>query len=329
MLGATACGNNAFIPDLVDAGPDSGPDADLCACQPAATLHAEQITRVLEVFPYLNAWSPYKGSGVLCEEGTRAIGGGCTHQPSHSSVEIRQTGNHPSEPEDSWTCVMSNRTPESRTMDLHIICLAPGDIVEQPAGCGCAVVEPLHDRIVRTTSTATLSGYDSAILGATCQPDAVLVGGGCSFDSVEYSEAVTVSRTGIEPTLPLTWICGWNNSGDVSGTIEATAICITPPSPGTAPEAEPLAERITYVHESRTLPTNNSLNNTVACAAGDTLLLGGCIVDRPDPQSDQVTLFQQGFDATNPNAWRCGWNNPTDTTPTATATAICLRPSAY
>jgi hypothetical protein len=183
----------------------------------------------------------------------------------------------------------------------------------------------LYDRIVRATSTASLTGQDSAILGATCEPDAVLVGGGCSVDqSLRFSDSVTVSRTGIEPTLPGTWICGWNNSGDVSGMVEA--ICITHPSPGTAPEAEPLAERVTYVHESRTLPTNNSLNNTVACAAGDALLLGGCMVDRADLLSDRVTLFQQGFDETNPNAWRCGWNNPTDTTPTATATAICLKP---
>jgi hypothetical protein len=187
----------------------------------------------------------------------------------------------------------------------------------------------LHDRIVRATSTATLKAYGSAILGATCEPDAVLVGGGCGVDqSLRLSDSITVSRTGMEPTLPQTWMCGWNNSGDISGTIEATAICIAPPSPGTAPEAEPLADRITYRHEPRTLPTNNSLDNTVACAAGDTLLLGGCMVDRTDPRSDQVTLFQQGFDATNPNAWRCGWNNPTDAKPTATATAICLKPAA-
>jgi hypothetical protein len=41
----------------------------------------------------------------------------------------------------------------------------------------------------------------------------------------------------------------------------------------------------------------------------------------------EAFMFRSGFvDPDRSDAWQCGWYNPTALTPTATATAVCLKP---
>jgi hypothetical protein len=144
----------------------------------------------------------------------------------------------------------------------------------------------------------------------------------------------SVGLEGREPTLISSgfraerteWACTWKNPTAESFPATATATCIRPPTPGTAPEAEPLTDRIAIVTQTTTLPASDAHIAEASCAPGDFLLWGSCTLDSPAGHPD-VTMFRSGFlppDQNRPNTWQCAWNNPTALIPTAAASAVCL-----
>jgi hypothetical protein len=333
-----SCGSNAAVPGGTDAdatdAADTGADAETCQCPASLGLQVEHIDHAKDMG---TLWSR-QGIGVPCPEPDLLIGGGCVLQPAYERIRMLAAGiGLFPDSFDSWWCRMENPTANRPVMTTYAVCLdtSAASPVPPPVECGCPAAEPLQDRVVRSTVDSSISRYSAGIVSAYCEPDAVLIGGGCVTEPFgTFADSVSLSRAGLVPAELVPgdssgWLCGWDNPADASGRVTAMAICVTPPTRGAAPEAEPIAERIAYRTETRTVPTNSSLNNSVPCAAGETLLMGGCMVDRTGPQSDRVVLFHHGFDVANNNlnAWRCGWYNPTSTNPTATATAICLKPS--
>jgi hypothetical protein len=134
---------------------------------------------------------------------------------------------------------------------------------------------------------------------------------------------VSLSRSGFTASGADTWRCTWNNPGATEDKIAlATAICLQPPSYG----PDPLADRIVRVTKSSSVLASAFGTFAASCAPGDFLVTGSCMLDSDDPSSREVYMYHHGFDAQDPNAWRCAWSNPTTLTFPATATAICLTP---
>jgi hypothetical protein len=102
----------------------------------------------------------------------------------------------------------------------------------------------------------------------------------------------------------------------------------------TAPEVEPVAGRLVKVEQRDTLVAGTSIIRAT-CADGDLLLRGACSLEDPEAAPSDLSMFRSGFlpkdDAEGglPDTWQCGWNNPSgSSTPTAIATALCIKPPA-
>jgi len=103
-------------------------------------------------------------------------------------------------------------------------------------------------------------------------------------------------------------------------------------SPGSAdaatcdcPAAEPpLSGRIVRVTETVALAAQDIGGTGASCAAGATLLGGGCALQTLD---DRVTVSYTSPDVGGAESWTCSWNNPTTDANTGIATAICLMPA--
>jgi hypothetical protein len=104
-------------------------------------------------------------------------------------------------------------------------------------------------------------------------------------------------------------------------------MCIRPPEPDTAAETEPFADRIVHRTVAHNLGTLAAMTNSMTCLNDEVLLGGGCMINSTISSSYQVTLNLSTDDDRNSHAWRCGWDNPTQTTGIpAVTTAVCLRP---
>jgi hypothetical protein len=154
----------------------------------------------------------------------------------------------------------------------------------------------------------------------------LLVGGGGWFNATGPSRESTLISSGFNAE-GTEWACTWKNPTTESYSATAVATCIRPPTPSTAPEPEPLTDRIDIIKQTTTLPASDAHVADVSCAPGDFLLWGSCTLDSPADHAD-VTMFRSGFlppDQNRPNTWQCAWNNPTDQTPAAIATAAWIR----
>ena len=91
------------------------------------------------------------------------------------------------------------------------------------------------------------------------------------------------------------------------------------------PTAEPpLSGRIVRVTETVALAAQDSGGLNAPCAAGATLIGGGCGLQTVD---DRVLLSYASPDLGGAETWACRWNNPTTDANTGIATAICLMPA--
>lgn len=229
-----------------------------------------------------------------------------------------------------WTCIWRNRTEENKDYTATAVCLAlEADDVQVPAGCECPPLQPLEERFTRAEQAGVLTANGMKRVASRCDDDALLVGGSCML---------TLSSTGADLYTGLVsmgfaadgaWECVWDNQIDTEPAATAVAMCLEPPSPLHAPEAEPLAERIVRVEERVTLPAGEPHIEQVTCDPGDFLLWGSCTLENPDDSMREINLFRSGFptaDQAQGHTWQCAWNNPTAATPTAIATALCLKP---
>lgn len=120
----------------------------------------------------------------------------------------------------------------------------------------------------------------------------------------------------------------------ISGAILACSLVLScsDDSPTTAdahvdcdcPVAEPpLAGRVVRVTENVPIPVQTGVAFSASCAAGATLIGGGCGLDQA---SNLMTLVESRPDPAS-DAFLCVWYNPTMVANTGIVTAICLNPA--
>lgn len=332
---STACSSGAVpmvppdasLPVAVDASLDAIPaDASpSCPCSPAETLSRDRILR---------STSQNFQVGVLgrCERGEFLTTGSCVVDDFDPLMKLQVHGFSeyftPSV-DDRWVCEY-RRNPAFRTLTATTVCLTDaGPTPTLPPDCMCPPVEALQERIFRSEQTDTLPVGSVTRVTASCPEDATLIAGSC---------VLPVTTSGIQDTNLVSigfsrdmegndvWECAWNNRSMESLSSFVAAMCLRPPTAGTAPEAEPAADLIVKVEQRDTLPAGTSFTHEATCADGDYLLRGGCTLEDTEAASNGLSIFRAGFHPEAANTWQCGWNNPSTSTPTAIATALCLKP---
>jgi hypothetical protein len=235
-----------------------------------------------------------------------------------------------------WLCAWNRPDSMIRDHTTTAICLTERPPVPgAPPGCVCPPIEPLDDRFFRSEQTGTSLAGMVKRLTASCPAQAVLLGGSCvlPFPTGGENDLTHLVSIGFSKDMAGNdvWECAWSNGSTVSLNPSVVAMCLRPPMAGTAPEAEPTADRLVKVEQRDTLPAGTSFLHEATCADGDFLLRGGCTLEDPEAAPGNLNIFRAGFlpEASNrPNTWQCGWNNPSTSTPTAIATALCLTPPA-
>lgn len=310
------------------AGPDAPPS---CVCPGAEVLASTRVIR--DTF---NARAP-GGSVVDCKSSDGfLLTGSCFVDELEPRMKLNGYGftEYEGISLEGWSC--SWNSPDSRTRD-HIntaVCLTGRPAVpEAPPDCVCPVVESLEERFIRSEQTGTLPAGMNKRVTASCPGEALLVAGSCilpfrttidNYLANLISAGFATNEAGKD-----VWECAWSNGSTVSLSPSVVAMCLRPPMAGTAPEAEPTASRLVRVEQRDTLPAGTSFLHEATCADGDYLLRGGCTIEDPEAAPRDLNIFRAGFlpESNNrPNTWQCGWNNPSTSTPTAIATALCLKP---
>ena len=236
--------------------------------------------------------------------------------------------------EGRWRCTY-NGVSTSVDHTNTAVCLAEATPTPtDPPDCVCPPVEPLQDRFIRSEQIGTLSAGTVERFIASCPAEATLVAGSCILPFVVESPGTDTTHLvsiGLSRDMAGNdvWECAWSNRSTMDVIPSVVAVCLRPPLDGTAPEAEPTADRLVKVEQRDTLPAGTSFIHEATCADGDFLLRGGCTLEDPEAAPADLSIFRSGFlpeTDNRPNTWQCGWNNPSTSTPTAIATALCLKP---
>jgi hypothetical protein len=343
LLAFGACSDGAVpdskVPDAsvsapIDATRDSAmPDATpACPCPGAEILSSDRIVR--EVADALGG-----GDGLIvdCRDGQLLIGGSCIVSVSESRMKLFVEGYaayYLSQGE-GWICSWAPPDFMPRPFTITSVCLAAPPLVPAvPADCVCPPVERLEARFIRAEQVGTLPVGMTRRFTVSCPEEHILVGGSCviprrSQDREDLRTNLLSNGYAKDADGSDIWECTWNNSSAVIMSPSVVATCLRPPTAGTAPEAEPTSDRLAKVEERDTLAAGASLVQEVTCANGDFLLFGSCTIENSEAAPPDVNIFYSGFlpvESNRPNTWQCGWNNPSTSTPTAIATALCLKP---
>jgi hypothetical protein len=311
--------------------PDPGDDPlDRCDC-PSGDLLAEHfvhesLTRTMRSDSGIS-------QGMACDAfpDWLAVGGGCWHEPFAYNISINKLGlDTDSVSAYSWYCRWYNQSWLDVTVIASVRCVDPVGSRDAPTDCNCPPVHAFRDRLYGVHRSAPLvPEQPDNTLVVTCEPGDVLLTGGCTASSDVHPLDVKLSSAGFDLEDPDSWKCVWNHTGGpAAGTMKATIMCMRPPDEIYTPETEPLANRVVRRSNSLYLNTTTGSTDRVACSSEEFLLGGSCMLDNSDPSSYQSLLNLSAEDRFDlPNAWRCGWYEPTDSvTIQATTTAICLRP---
>jgi hypothetical protein len=317
---STACGDGGAIPDGTDAAADAPP---VCECPPAEVLTADRIVRAAGTI------STVVGVIHRCSASEKLLAGSCIRTALEPEKAIFYTGFSNFAGDDNWQCSWRNPTFEVTLITHTVICLTGSDnqVALHAEDCECLPPEPVVNRFIRVAQAGNLPSMGTAMIASECDEGDLLIGGGCAVEYASSDYRTSLYSAGFAPDG--TWRCAWKNPYTETFTGTATALCLRPPAPGTAPEHEPLGDRIVRKERASMLPAGNVYLQEVTCDAGDSLLWGSCALENPDPTLADVHLFRSGFvdeDQARPNTWQCAWNNLTDLTPTAIATAVCLKP---
>ena len=126
-------------------------------------------------------------------------------------------------------------------------------------------------------------------------------------------KTLIIALTGAALACALILSCGNDSPGDADA---ATCDC---------PAAEPpLAGRIVRVTNTVALAAQDTNQTNADCAAGGTLIGGGCALQTVD---DRIFVSYASPDIGGSESWACRWNNSTTDANTGVATAICLMPA--
>ncbi len=321
----SACGSGSV--------PDSSPDARAvdarpCLCPFSPSLDEMRIVHVTGTV------TSQQGFGTSCPAGHTRLGVSCFLDTLNPLPALRAVGlaEYWQAQLDDLSCSWRNRSGPNQDYSGTAICLPPpeeSDAATEPAGCECPPIEPLEDRFTRAEQAGLVPANGMVRVASRCDDDALLVGGSCvlAFSSTGADQLSALMSIGF--AADGAWECVWNNQADTQPAGTAVAMCLGPPSPLYAPEAEPLADRIVRVEDRVTLPAGGPHIEEVRCEPGDFLLWGSCTLETPDDSVREVTTFRSGFppaEQDRASTWQCAWNNPTELTPTAIATAVCLKP---
>ena len=324
-----------FIGLLVCIGPiiGCGGSTDPCRCPSADTLTEENIIRPFarDSFYISTEFGWTMGWLAGCQRlGSHLIAGGCMLEDVPDSVLSLQ-GFYVDPTVPDWECqwTMGQGT---NLLTIKTTCIVPHEPEPLPSdpSCDCPPVEPIQDRVKRIKRGGQLLGQEPKTIVSTCDgPDDVLISGGCSGEG-DSGDSARLRLVSTGPTADGTgWTCTTYHTDPAADTQPiATAACIRPPSPNTAPEAVPLRDRINMVTTTATLVANDILITDATCNPGDMLIMGGCQLDDPENQIG-VTMFRTGYAPepdNRPDTWQCGWKSTKDTDSQATVTAICLEP---
>ena len=127
-------------------------------------------------------------------------------------------------------------------------------------------------------------------------------------------KTLIIALTGAALACALILSCGNDSPGDA----DAQTAC-------DCPAAEPpLTGRIVRVTATVALAAQDTNHANADCAAGGTLVGGGCALETGD---DRIFVSYTSPDQGGAESWACRWNNPTTDANTGIATAICLMPA--
>lgn len=342
LLAFSACSDGA-VPDSkapdasvsapIDAARDSAmPDATpACPCPAAEILSSDRVVR--EVADGLGDGDGFIGD---CRDNHLLVGGSCIVDVPESRMKLFVQGYaaYYRSQEEGWICSWAGPDITARPFTITSVCLAAPPLVSAvPSDCVCPPVERLEARFIRTEQVGTLPVGMTRRFTVSCPEEHVLVGGSCVIPRRLDLEDLRTNLLSIGYAKDANgndiWECAWNNGSAVIMSPSVVATCLRPPTAGTAPEAEPTSDRLVKAEERDTLAAGSSLVQEVTCAAGDFLLFGSCTIEDSEAAPPDVNIFYSGFlpvESNRPNTWQCGWNNPSTSTPTAIATALCLKP---
>jgi hypothetical protein len=260
----------------------------------------------------------------------KLLAGSCVRDTLEPEMALSLSGFYQSAlTDDGWGCSWRNPRAQLTPLTITVVCLEEADpLPAPPNGCDCLPPQPIEGRIIRVEQVGNLEPMSLEMVSSRCDPGSLLIGGSCAPPPAG-SKQPFLFTAGFAPDDA--WQCAWNNPTDTEYTVSATAICLEPPAPGNALDPEPMADRIVRKEQITELPAVNSHLQDVTCDPGDFLLWGSCALENPSPDLADVSFFRSGFldpVQDRPNTWQCAWNNPTDHTPAAIATAVCLKPPA-
>ena len=327
LLVWSACGSGSV--------PDDPPDARAIDAQPCLCPHSPSLdeARIVHV---TGSVSSSGGFATDCPAGHTRLGISCILDSLNTRPALRNVGlseySSPQGPED-FLCSWRNRLGPNQDYSGTAICLPPPEATSDegaaPPGCACPPIEPFEDRLARAEQAGIVPANGMVRVASRCEDGTLLVGGSCLLRFSSTAADLSSALVSIGFAADGAWECVWNNQADTQPPGTAVAMCLRPPSPLHAPEAEPLAERIVRVEDRTVLPAGIIHVEEVTCAPNDFLLWGACTLETPDESVREVTILRSGFpraEQGRTNIWQCAWNNPTELTPTAIATAVCLKP---
>ncbi len=234
----------------------------------------------------------------------------------------------------SWVCGWNQPDSTPRLHTTTAVCVTEAPLVPSPpTGCECPPIEPLEDRFVRREQSGNMPPGQVTSVSTPCPEDTLLLGGSCliPFNAAGHDFSTNLVSIGFAKDASGNdiWECAWNNGSPATLTPAVVAMCLRPPMSGTAPEAEPTSVRLVHAEKRETLSASSNYVQEVTCAGDDFLLWGSCTLADPAAGPRDLNIYRSGFidsAANRPNTWQCGWNNPTTSTPTVIATALCLKP---
>ena len=319
-----ACGDDGKVPGAADASPD----ADICGCPGSGSLSEENVNRL---GPPIIIPGPgnHNGPTPSCPAGEVPIAGSCMATPLAPLTEIGYTGNF--DPDDFYCFWHTRESTLSHSLFNSVICLQEAGSQPLPpmsADCECLPVESAIGRLTRFEAAGTIVPSGITTIESSCDAGHVLLGGTCGgMNGRAAADPLSLisNRYGADHA---TWSCSWNNPTTMSFDASVKAFCMRPPAPDMAPEKVSLVERLELVDNTEVLEANSPRLVDATCKEGDFLVSGSCAIDDPEAHSG-ITMFRNGLlteEENRPNTWQCAWNNRTDNTATATATAACLEP---
>ena len=204
--------------------------------------------------------------------------------------------------------------------------------------CDCSLPDPMAETLVTRVPGSLGPGLIPFVTLVMLCPEGVPLSASCEQERLDPGVTMFGAGFANNPSSLDYWGCGWRDRSNRDNTLTTRLICLAPQEEDggvsgndacECPEVQPIEERIVRVQQSEFVTSGTAGRLSVECDSGSVLIDGGCALQFPGSDREELTLSRSGFSPTNPNAWECSWNNPSPSDELMIATAICLEPPQY